>query len=94
MKLVTIHNIIEGKYYLELDNHPADNKILFLGTYDGQKMRGVSKVEAFDLNPPSNLVFNKRVFEHNVSWSLASIAGSLYELNEEEVLQYIVMEQL
>jgi len=96
MKLVFKEDVIIGKYYLEYClEHSL--KTMYLGTYNGQYMKGIWRLrKCKTLLSKGRFVssLDKIVYTDTGSWPLSSIQGSLYELNDDEVLQYVVMEQL
>jgi len=94
MKLVIANkdNVVEGKYYLEYV--PSKFPQIFLAKYDDKCMKCISKTHLSGDRSKARLFFCKEVFVHFISWCLNEVTGTLYELDEEEVLQYIVMEEL
>jgi len=96
MVIANKDNVIDGKYYMEYDNRNIFlSKGIYLCKYDGVKMIGISKVESIQLATKNRIIFKEDSFRNASFWSLSAVKGLLYELNDDdEVLQYVVMEEL
>jgi len=99
MKLVNIdmEKFKEGSYYIELDLEEK-NKHIFVAQYREGAMFAIYEYET----TPNNNVGQNIIYEFEQvfyvfgadTWSEGSVTSNVYELDETEVLKYIVMESL
>jgi len=83
MKMVSKEELIAGKYYMEYDTR--HDKGIFVTRFTGQMMMlGIYARKQF---------LNARYLPGS-TWRVTGVHGTLYELNDDEVLQYVVMEGL
>jgi len=85
-------NLVEGEYYMEFCFSGLHQ--LFLSRYDEPNMTAISKVEVLSTPTTHRLILDDSLEEYRRWWPLDAIHGTLYELNDEEVLQCVVMEEL